>query len=163
MDISRFVQREWTEEQRKVYERITGAAVFTTYPNCIAAALGYLGIGDAKSFDPKKAFPCIEGISETTEAPEFGALAVWYSNPISLMTCYSLTTPVRHAGIILGTTFGDLYVFDQMRGSVHVGPMRLTTERVDEISKQRYKEKYTGIVQIKYHPLDAVLKEINKS
>ncbi len=156
MDISAFISNVQTEQQRQLYERITREE--KEYPNCIAAILGYLDIEKQDTlFDPRKAFPFIENILETTEAPEFGALAVWDSNPIALMTANSkYITPVRHAALVLGTRFGSLYVFDQMRGSLHADPIQETTRRVDEFSKERYGERYTGIVTVRYHPLEAV-------
>ncbi|MBI5073036.1 hypothetical protein HZA99_04415 [Candidatus Woesearchaeota archaeon] len=160
MDISKFVCDTWTREQKEVYQRITEEK--ESYPNCVAAALGYLGIETGTAFNPGKAFPFIEGISETTEAPEFGALVVWYSNPISLMTHCFYTTPVRHAGLVLGTRNDFLYVFDQMRGSLHGEPISVATQRVDAFSKERYGEKYAGITEVKYHPLEAVLAQAQR-
>ncbi len=157
MNISVFRSDTWTEQQRQLYERITREE--REYPNCIAAALGYLnGRKQEEPFDPKAAFSYIEALFETTQAPAFGALAVWHSNPISLMTTnYAHTTSVRHAGIVLGIRFNSLYVFDQMRARVYVDPVDETTRRVDAFSKERYGERYTGIVEIKYHSLDVVL------
>ena len=156
MDISAFRSGVRTEQQRQLYERITREE--KEYSNCIAAVLGYMDIEKQDTlFDPRKAFPFIENILETTEAPEFGALAVWYSNPIALMTANSkYVTPVRHAALVLGAKFGSLYVFDQMRGRVHADSIQETTRRVDEFSRERYGERYTGIAAIKYHPLEAV-------
>lgn len=164
MDISEFVRDTWTDQQRQLCQRIKdGVEREKVYQNCVAAALGYLGIENSnQTFDPRKAFPFVESILETTEAPEFGALAVWYSNPISLMTHCFYTTSVRHAGLVLGARNEVIYVFDQMRARLHVDAIQETTRRVDEFSKERYGERYTGIAGVKYHPIEAVLAQAQR-
>lgn len=159
MDISAFVCDTWTDQQRQLYERIKkGIQEGRTYQNCIAATLGYLDLGNQEEpFGPEEAFSYIESLSETTQAPEFGALAVWYSNPIQLMTINKpVITAVRHAAVVLGTKNDVLYTFDQMRGRLYISPVQETTIRVDEFSRERYRETYNGIITVAYHPFDAV-------